>query len=229
MITWSASPSAGQSSQSSNTDDTVSGDHAKLVAAGPAAIPIRSALLRIWNPRERVILSYDRQTESIPLPAWSPSSSSSEEPAQAISEDHLRTLDPEMAAYPWDGFPRWSGLTNLITREVLSGVLGNGRVDAMTPVEGEMDEAAGKGATRSAVPQVGTTEAGGTEGGGGGDGEAETASALAHTEERPMKFAQFELKRSWAEGAVGEEVTKWSRDKSWLLGHVVTEQLEGGE
>lgn len=231
MITWSASPSAGQGSQSSNTDDIVSGGPASLAGAEPAAIPIRSALLRIWNPRERVVLPYDRQTESVPLPPSSTSnvSNEEEEPAQAISEDHLRTLDPEMAAYPWEGFPRWNGLTNLITREVLAGVLGNGRVDAMTPVEGEVDEPARKGATRSAVLQVGTTEAGGTGGGGGGDGAAETAPALASTEERPMKFAQFELKRSWAEGAVGEEVTKWSRDKSWLLGHVVTEQLEGGE
>jgi A1 cistron-splicing factor AAR2 len=154
-----------------------------------------------------------------------------------------------MAAYPWDGFPRWSGLTNLITREVLSGVLGNGRVDAMTPVEGEVDEAARKGADRFTVPQTqtgiteavpppATTEAGGARGGESGNPAAGTGSApasalaslaSASAEERAMRFAQFELKRSWAEGAVGEEVTKWSRDKSWLLGHVVTEQLEGGE
>jgi A1 cistron-splicing factor AAR2 len=254
MITWSASPSAGQRHQPSNPGDTVSTDRpdlANIAGAGPAAIPIRSALLRIWNPRERVILSYDRQTESVP---HSPSSVSGapndeEEPAQVISEDHLRTLDPEMAAYPWDGFPRWSGLTNLITREVLSGVLGNGRVDAMTPVEGEVDEAARKGADRFTVPQTetgiteavpppATTEAGGARGGESGNPAAGTGSApasalaslaSASAEERAMRFAQFELKRSWAEGAVGEEVTKWSRDKSWLLGHVVTEQLEGGE
>lgn len=34
--------------------------------------------------------------------------------------------------------------------------------------------------------------------------------------ERCMHFASFDLKRSWRAGAVGEEITRDSRDKSWV-------------
>jgi A1 cistron-splicing factor AAR2 len=42
-------------------------------------------------------------------------------------------------------------------------------------------------------------------------------------------YAPFDLRRSWRKGAVGEEVTLYSKDKSWLLQHVIKEQFGGGE
>lgn len=110
-----------------------------------------------------------------------------------ISDDHLKTLDQELAAYPFDGLERWKALSSHVDQDVLDEVLGtNGRVDGMTQADGEMDE-------------VGELP----------DGE------------RMMKFPVFNLKRSWREGAVGEEITRYSLDKSWLLGDVITSLRSG--
>lgn len=43
-----------------------------------------------------------------------------------------------------------------------------------------------------------------------------------------LRFLEFDTKRSWPKGAVGEELTRWSKDKSWLLAEVVKTQLSGG-
>lgn len=43
-----------------------------------------------------------------------------------------------------------------------------------------------------------------------------------------LRFPVFRLKKSWRDGAVGEEVTRYSRDKSWLFGNVVDRQLGEG-
>jgi hypothetical protein len=45
--------------------------------------------------------------------------------------------------------------------------------------------------------------------------------------EGKLIFPVVDAKRSWRDGAIGEEVTKYSKDKSWLLGDVV--KNEGGE
>ncbi|PWN49896.1 hypothetical protein IE53DRAFT_369384 [Violaceomyces palustris] len=36
-----------------------------------------------------------------------------------------------------------------------------------------------------------------------------------------LRFTDFDLKRSWPKGSVGEDLTRWSRDKSWLLEDVI--------
>lgn len=43
-----------------------------------------------------------------------------------------------------------------------------------------------------------------------------------------LEFAKFDEKRSWPKGAVGEELSRWSKDKSWLLTRIVEDQFEGG-
>jgi A1 cistron-splicing factor AAR2 len=187
---------------------------------GPAAIPIRSALLRVWEPRQRVVLQYDTKTESVPLPSSVQSFGGNVEEAQVIiSEEHLKSLDSELAPYPFDGLDKWKALTSMIGKRVLEEVLGSGRVDGMTSVEGEVDETdiIQREASRS-LGSDGTSV--------GADFKRETASQDG--EERAMRFVRFDLKRSWEKGSVGEEITRWSRDKSWLLGLVVKEQLDGG-
>lgn len=42
-----------------------------------------------------------------------------------------------------------------------------------------------------------------------------------------LKFTDFDLKRSWPKGCNGEERTRWSVDKSWLLQDVI--ERSGGE
>ena len=46
-------------------------------------------------------------------------------------------------------------------------------------------------------------------------------------ERRRLTFPKFSLKRSWKDGAVGEEISRYAKDKSWLLGKVIGDL--GGE
>lgn len=93
----------------------------------------------------------------------------------------------------------------------------------MRRVEGEVDEVEVKrrkdalrdqGEGASFLAQDVTT--GCSEGSGPEDGRRiEPASAL--DEEESLHFTTFDLKRSFRTGAIGEEVTRYSKDKSWLL------------
>lgn len=47
--------------------------------------------------------------------------------------------------------------------------------------------------------------------------------------DRFLGFPVFDLKRSWKSGATGEEITRDSRDKSWLLSHIIHHDLQDGE
>lgn len=160
LVTWSLAPSS---------------------STGPAAIPIRHALIRILEQKERVVLTFDPQTETMRYDDQS-----------VISDDHLRTLDGELAPYPFDGLDRWKELTRWIDRETLQ-VLGEQRiVDGLTHVIGE---------------------------------ETHKGEEVLSDMTAGIQFVQFKLRKSWKTGAVGEEVTRFSKDKSWLLGDVVNTQL----
>jgi len=101
-----------------------------------------------------------------------------------LSDDHLKSLDKELAPYPFEGMDTWKSLTGFINDDILDYVISDGRVDGMTQVEGE--------------EEAGSFDQG-----------------------KRLRFPQFDLKRSWREGAVGEEITRYSRDKSWLLSNVI--------
>lgn len=130
------------------------------------------------------MLSYDPSTESISIPGG--------ELVSVISDDHLRGLDPGLAAYHFEGLDSWKGLTSAITESVILDVLGNNKsgVDGMRGVEGDKDESIGE------RPE-------------------------GVKKEDQMRFIQFDLRRSWRDGAVGEEITRWAKDKSYLLGKVI--------
>ncbi|ORY32797.1 A1 cistron-splicing factor [Naematelia encephala] len=46
-------------------------------------------------------------------------------------------------------------------------------------------------------------------------------------EHEGMRFITFDLRRSWRDGAVGEEVSRFSMDKSWLLASVIQDRAGG--
>ena len=127
-----------------------------------------------------------------------------------ISVDHLKTLDPELAPYPFDGSHKWTALTNKVNQMVLDEVIGtDGRVDGMMLVDGEEDEL-------SELNKAKRT-----------DGRPVLDPDQLDT--KRLRFPKFDLKRSWKSGAVGDEVTRFSRDKSWLFGNLVTTQFADGE
>ena len=125
-----------------------------------------------------------------------------------------------MAPYPFHALEGWKQLTSAIDADTLRRVLGeDGRVDGMTRVDGEVDE-------------VDIKRSQGEAGGTGREEEEQGRQVLDmpkhQIEEEPLRFTLFDPKRSWRDGAVGEEVTRYSRDKSWLLGDVLR-RLEYGE
>ncbi|GMK53906.1 hypothetical protein CspeluHIS016_0104920 [Cutaneotrichosporon spelunceum] len=145
-------------------------------ASGP--LPLRTALVKQWAPRERVALDADGGTRS-------------------IGEAELRALDPHLAPFPFARLDDWKALAAPISAAVLQDAL-PGVVDSLTPVEGDVDE----------VDEVLRRRK-------GADGMEVGESETAAKPER-IRLPMFDLKRSWRPGATGDEVTRWSRDKSDL-------------
>lgn len=117
-----------------------------------------------------------------------------------ITDDRLQGLDKELAAYPFEGLGLWRSLVSRITEDLLDKVMverKEGRLDGMIGIRGMEEE----------------------------DVRLNSRSGKLESEGR-LVFPVVEAKRSWRDGAVGEEVTKYSKDKSWLLGDVV--KNEGG-
>lgn len=117
-----------------------------------------------------------------------------------MSDDHLKTLDKELAPYPFDGLPQWKALINQINANLLEKIIPGHQVDGISTVIGEEAERGESG-----------------------------LNADTKREGEGMRFTQFRLKRSWKDGAIGQEVTRYSQDKSWLFGHVVRTEHGGGE
>ncbi|WVF71280.1 hypothetical protein IAT40_006083 [Kwoniella sp. CBS 6097] len=210
LITWSSTSSP---SSSSSPADSIS-------MAGPSNVPIRHALLRHFKPKQRVVLRFDKSTESVSEHDVHADGQS----GSVISDDHLRTLDKEMAPYPFTGLEGWKSLTGYITPDILESVIGeNGLVDGMTSVEGEEDDSDSKEMQNEMSTLSSSSNQTLRQAQGRGRGQ-DSAGAGAG---KKMRFVRFGLKRSWRDGAIGEEVTRFSRDKSWLLGDVVANQLGG--
>ena len=168
-------------------------------------------MIRITLPRQRLILHYAPHLEDVRL-LTSYSGGDGEGEDEVMSDGHLRTLDPELAAYPFEGLGGWKDLTGYVTQEALDDVIGvQGRVDGMKVVQGEEED------KEELLPEHRALEKRGVDT-GAGDGD-----------QRAMKFVAFRLKKSWRDGAVGEELSRYAVDKSWLFGHIVNTQLRGGK
>lgn len=175
---------------------------------GPSTLPIRSGILRFTSPREHLVLRYDREHEELVC-------ENADGSTTVISDDRLKSLDSELAGYPFDKLVEWKSLVNHISPDILRHVLGpSSAVDGLKAVEGEEEDDKSPAAVSRSKERQAMGE---------GIGSTEVVQG-----ER-LSFVRFKLKRSWREGAVGAEVTRYSRDKSWLLGHVVTTQLLGSE
>lgn len=191
-------------------------------------LPLRSALLKTWAPKERYALAL----------------SDEEVIARTdVEEAELRALDPQLAPYPFASLETWKSLSAPISTAVLEEVLESvgGRVDSMTPVEGEKDELE---AVMVRKRPRGKEDVGRREGEKKdeekGDGADQREDALPkspavsegqvvkHTPNTDsIRLPLFDLRRSWPDGAKGDDVTRWSQDKSKLWERVASEH--GGE
>jgi A1 cistron-splicing factor AAR2 len=140
------------------------------------------------EPKERILMKYDPKTENIDYVGG------------IITDDRLKGLDKELAAYPFEGLGLWRSLVSRVTEDILDKVMGErkeGRLDGMTSIKGMEEE------------------------------DVRLNSRGKLDAEGKLVFPVVDAKRSWRDGAIGEEITKYSKDKSWLLGDVV--KNEGGE
>lgn len=176
--------------------------------------------------------------------------------SEIISPDVLKTLDPTLAPYPYAGFQAWQSLfppTLKITDATLERVLGpasveegaadaSGRfwdLDGLTLSQGEdLDGAVGDTLAAERVlrhrrERDGHVDTGDVEramkgtslGGERVQGEGE---AKREGEGAAVGWARFDLRKSWREGAIGQERSEWARNKSWLFWDIVERQCGGG-
>lgn len=99
-----------------------------------AALPLRSAFVHVWEPRERMGLTFD------------PSSENTSAVRTDIPEAELRQLDPQLAPYPFAGLDGWKALTTCVSKSVVEKAVPGGKLDAMSQVKGETFDAKDKDA-----------------------------------------------------------------------------------
>ncbi|BGP42201.1 hypothetical protein JCM10449v2_006206 [Rhodotorula kratochvilovae] len=217
-----------------SSSDEQSSDSPLAAAQGVGA---RHALFRFFRQGERVVLEWDNAREELKRSQPAAKRRRTADAAQAdeargavISDEYLQSLDKSLAAYPAEELrAQWAGLAGFVTEETLARVVG-------------LDEQAC--AVCDALMGSSQDEAGAEAGAGGGrktwgkereeepdvrevveeEGEGEDA---APKDSGLFEFVRFDEKRSWPKGAVGEDLTRWSKDKSWQLSEVVKKQLGG--
>lgn len=162
------------------------------------------------NAREQLVGDDSRR----PRRRYDPRASEGE-PRVVISQDYLKTLDKHLAPYMPDKDGAWENLVNFITQATLMRVIGidqrgNARVDTVMGTNADQAE---------------LKSAGGKQTWGKRRLDEVDEEGLEAPDEMDdldiLRFVQPE-KKSWPEGAIGEELSRWSQDKSWALSDAIT-------
>jgi A1 cistron-splicing factor AAR2 len=173
-------------------------------------MPVRHAILRQLASQETLVLKYSSKEEDL-VPNTTDAMTGEEIPT-ILSQDQLRSLDSELAAYPLYRWSEWKALVSCVQDADIVKLVGPKR---------KLDSLFESPADDEVVPR-----------GSVGDNKAQVTTNLVGSDsartEGQLSYASFDLRRSWRKGAVGEEVTTYSKDKSWLLQHVIREQFGGG-
>lgn len=190
-----------------------------------SGVGVRHGLLRFFKEKQETLVEeWDNKREQLVSESRSKrrrtvgGEDSASAPNTVVSQEYLRGLDGELAPYSDEIERAWRPLVSFITEQTLARVIGldergNASVDAVMGSladEQELKAAGGKqtwGKVREVVEE---------------DDDDEDELEL-------LRFVAMDGKRSWPPGAVGEELSRWSKDKSWCLSDAVTQQLGGGE
>ncbi|GAA5986071.1 hypothetical protein JCM10908_006395 [Rhodotorula pacifica] len=215
-------------------------DEATARSDAPSSVGTRHGILRFFHGNECVAEEWDNAREELKSAAGTSTKrkrrrvvagandNSSEE--TVASPEYLKSLDASLAPYPQEDISKhWPALTSFISEKTLARVVGleasgSAHVDALTATA---DDAAVQAAAAQAKKQVWgkprpeaeaetPVDVAGEEGGDAGDDPGDL-----------LEFVKFDEKRSWPPGAAGEELTRWSKDKSWQLSQLVGAQLDG--
>jgi AAR2 protein. len=114
-----------------------------------------------------------------------------------------------------EGRNDWIGLTNTISPQLLSRILGDPEIDV--DWKPRWTVTSGSTAPRDAdqIPGLTSKEA--------------AAGGIAAEQEKELRFLPVDLKRTWREGAIGRERTEAAQDRSWALGDLVRRFSEDGD
>ncbi|OQE42084.1 hypothetical protein PENCOP_c004G01181 [Penicillium coprophilum] len=103
----------------------------------------------------------------------------------------------------------WSRLTDRVSPNLLSRVIGNPEVDIDGHPRWVLSSASTANRDADHIPGVDSPANGSVE------------PELREEAEREFEFIPIDLKRTWREGAVGRERTEAAQDRSWALGDLI--------
>ncbi|KAA1072425.1 hypothetical protein PGT21_034224 [Puccinia graminis f. sp. tritici] len=178
---------------------------------------VRKGLIRFFKPQEKLIRYFDSNLED-----FKANHDSTEQTITSI--DYMKTIDSKLAPYPIKDYDRWKALTSRITAEQVSRIIGfdnqeDGLLDSLIlnnvslsshpppPLSGSIPNRTQWGKPRLQNDQL-------------------QVQPLSQSQERTTFWPFIDLKRSWPKDAIGPELTKWSRDKSWLFDHLMHHQFK---
>ncbi|SAL99833.1 hypothetical protein [Absidia glauca] len=122
---------------------------------------------------------------------------------------NIRDFDRNMGPYPLDPptyYQRWQHLTNHITPGLVKRILpNNGRVSHLPASTTTETETANDDGNDDSVTGVVDNNP-----------PTKRKGQQPLEKEEGMEFTAFDLRQSFPAGATGDQVTKWSLDKSWL-------------
>ncbi|CDH55582.1 protein aar2 homolog [Lichtheimia corymbifera JMRC:FSU:9682] len=147
---------------------------------------MRTGFFRYFESKEVLVREWNPQTEDL-------RDETEMDPDQVERyKMNIRDFDRNMGPYPLDPptyYQRWQKLTGYVTPGLVRRVLpNNGKVSHLPSAHPDQD-----------IMQVKDKRMGRT-----------------IEKEEGMEFTAFDLRQSFPKGASGQEVTRWSLDKSWL-------------
>jgi A1 cistron-splicing factor AAR2 len=196
-------------------------------------VGVRHGLLRFFGTGETVAEEFDNDNEELFSDREAAKArrrvTGGEVVSTVVGEEHLKGLDPTLAPYPKELKASWVPLVNFVSAASVARVVGidargNSRVDAemgSLDDEKELKSMNGKMTWGKSREQDIDGEPDKSEG-------ARVVVEEDEVEKELLRFMSYDAKRSWPTGAVGEELSRWSTDKSWALSNAVKNQFGGG-
>lgn len=210
------------------------GSHGESPTLGAMeGMALRSILLVHVEAKEVINRRYDEEVGCL-VPMGSPLGGLEAASSHALTAGLIAALDRDLTPYPlrsaqygdWSSFARPWYKNVTLTHKVAKGMLGDAlTADVLDPVIGGglEDQQRGKGRRGQSneerkleeelLKAAKRTEKGQESlSGTSGSGPSQSGDAG-----KRIRLADFSLLRSWPEGALAAERTRWSRDKSWAL------------
>lgn len=180
---------------------------------------LKHGIIRFFKPQEIVIRSYDEGEETIHR-------ARDEEPETISSIDHMKSIDSGLAPYPIERYPIWKSLTSFIQPDLVEEVFGfdvrgDSMIDSLMCNEQENSNSSNQFThTRnisSSYPRHQNPLP---------DNKPSSKFQSDQSNEKFTNWPTINLKRSWPKDSIGAELTKWSRDKSYLFDQFIIQECQ---